>query len=379
MIIFSLVVFFGIIPILVTIRYYTTSSIKNELLAYVKSIKSPDAKIFDSVKHKDWIETPIKTEDRKPVKNTIFKIDLVSGKTVYYIVLKKSIIHLPIYDKPLSISMVDYMAPSELKFNRFVIYYSVFLFVFSLVLIPYIDYYKKANDPIKLMREKSAKDYNNGIRIINKKLDSVINMQQYLYVFTNDTFLQEAILTVNYDFQPDTSDYDFDKTGSVASNFQSFINDENEFGYNVHIKNKDNWLVMQNLNNTDSIVKFKVVNKYRISEELYQKELEKERKINNFLKRDIVEKPKRDRTDIAVFNKNELKKHELKDKLRRLFQPKIDLSDPDMLFYFTIYNKPMSEQYLLEYLPDFKEMYLKNQECSNCVIKKIKIVKHFSE
>jgi len=190
--------------------------------------------------------------------------------------------------------------------------------------------------------------------------------------------VDEAILTINYDIQQEYEGIDVNRSGRIASDFESFITNEKKYGYNVYLKSSEKWKNVQNLNAVDSLPEFKVINDYDLTEKEMKRleENNKKRKQNySYIKTEVT----KHKNYIAVFNEQELQNHKLSSGLRRMMQPNIDLSRKDMLFYFTSYNRPITEEQLKEHLPDFDKMYLKKQKCQNCYIKKIKIVKHFSK
>jgi len=363
-----LVVIFFIIPLGIMIAYVNTKpSLKNNI-KFIKETKLAGEEIFNKNTHRYWKKTVDIDGFGEVSRNIILKFIFKSGKVVYSFSNYKGEFFYPKKGEIVELNFSQHIHPKRKLINNIIKVYSLFILISPSFVYPLINRYKKLNDPIRLMRIEANEKHKLYADIIHKKTDSVLENNEYLYVFTNDTLLKEARLDLNYRF----FDNIYNHTLAKANYLENFIKKEDTLGYNVLIKKGDRWLKGQNLKKIDTTIKLKLIVDYDISSEEAQL-IEKLSKDTRYRHLNIKPDTSKHRTEGMILTYNEIRQHQLKSYFKETMKPTIDLSNSSYKFYFLCYNKALSEKELFIYIDDFKIMFLKNNECKGCFIKKIKL------
>lgn len=363
-----IVILFFIIPVGIVIVHINIKPSIQKNIKFIEETKLVGEEVFNKNTHRYWEKMTALDDSGKVSRNLILKFTFKSGKIIYSFSNHKGEIFYPKKGEIIEVDYSQYIHPKRKLLNNIIKLYSIFMLISPLFIYPLIARHKKLNDPFRLERIETSKKLKLYSDIIHKKVDSVLKKNKYLYVYTNDTLLKEANLDLNYRFFDNIYNHSLAK----ANYLEGFLEKEDTLGYKVLLKKDDRWLIGQKLKKIDTVLKLKLIVDYDISDKEIQ-HLKKLSKDKRYRYLNIKPDTSRHHTGGMVLTREELRKHQLENSLKKTMKPTIDLSNSSYRFYYLSYNKALSEKELNVYVDDFKKMFLKNKECKGCFIKKIKL------
>ncbi len=241
----------------------------------------------------------------------------------------------------------------------------------------------------KSSAENSIEQYNEKIDEIEAIIDSALNANTDIYIYTNDTSINEGTFypDLNYDV---FNDYGrirplIQKSKDVIEAVDYFIDNKDSLGFNVKLESKNSKFKMMNINNLDEKLEFKVFSSYYYSNdqiEHLKEYAENNRVTSSPAYRNLIESKEeqiqnlyKQQSSILVFTESELNRQKIDSGMKALLAPRINLKDSTQYFYFSSYNKRIDKEQFKKKVKAFNKMFLAYQDTSNCYIRTIKLHK----
>lgn len=232
--------------------------------------------------------------------------------------------------------------------------------------------------------DASVERYNKAIMAIKRYTDSIINKDDCLYVYTNDT--REITATIRPNLNYDVfNEYGFPRpvirrNNDITAELNKFLNNRDSLGYKIILNTEKDRFFIKNVVNTGTETEYITFSTYfyNTKEKEHLTQLIKDKK--NYIsvlksKEDKIRELDSLQKAKIIFSETELHNQKIESNLKLIMGPRIKLKDTTHLFYFTTYNKPISKGQLNGKINSFASLFLKKQDTTNCFIKKINIIK----